>query len=374
MKVHRAPNGTYEGALAVLSPDLVLFLKRKTPSIELCRVTLGGRGGTDGASGRSSPSLHVVCTLALPAFHPDCRVHTAYMQTDRHCERRPRTTTTTSAAAAAAAIQRRQRHQEREQGQEEEEQGEEQPARLPFHSAPEDMVVGITFLLRKRGPHAIWKKVVTTISHRALFALASTFDDPPTQNDSDGSEGDGEEDAEDAEEEGEEGGEEEEVPWEEWGPSAARVIAPPTFQWITAYAGQRWLSLECDNKLVIRDFSAARVCRASVRARARRRQTSAELRGNHTHHHHHNNNNNYNNNNNGNDNGPGHRRRDSAKGSGGWSSGCFAEDVVSGLPFLETRVPVDVPGRAGAMVLTDGERLVAFVRSVSLTATLREPY
>jgi hypothetical protein len=51
------------------------------------------------------------------------------------------------------------------------------------------------------------------------------------------------------------------VPWEEWGPRAARVISPPTFHWITAHAGQRWLSLE-DDKLVIRDFSTARVLRA----------------------------------------------------------------------------------------------------------------
>jgi hypothetical protein len=32
------------------------------------------------------------------------------------------------------------------------------------------------------------------------------------------------------------------VPWEEWGPRAARVISPPTFHWITAHAGQRRLS------------------------------------------------------------------------------------------------------------------------------------
>jgi hypothetical protein len=38
---------------------------------------------------------------------------------------------------------------------------------------------------------------------------------------------------------------------------------------------------------------------------------------------------------------------------------CFGEDVVSELPFIETRV--DVRGRAGDMVLTDGERLISFV-------------
>ena len=37
----------------------------------------------------------------------------------------------------------------------------------------------------------------------------------------------------------------------------------------------------------------------------------------------------------------------------------FGEDVVLELPFIETRV--DVRGRAGDMVLTDGKRLIAFV-------------
>jgi hypothetical protein len=44
-------------------------------------------------------------------------------------------------------------------------------------------------------------------------------------------------------------------------------------------------------------------------------------------------------------------------------TGVFAHDVASALPFVETRV--DVPGQEYSMVLTDGERLVAFVRAVS---------
>jgi hypothetical protein len=50
------------------------------------------------------------------------------------------------------------------------------------------------------------------------------------------------------------------VLWEEWGPRTARVrlISPPTFHLTTVHAGQPWLSLE-DDKLVIRDFSTARV-------------------------------------------------------------------------------------------------------------------
>jgi hypothetical protein len=120
-QVHRAPHGTYEGALSVLSPELVLFLKRETPSLELCRVTRG--------TAETPPSLRVVRTLALPPFHTDYRVHTAYMQTDRHsARRRP------AAQQHSSAVQR-------------------PPSPLPFHSAPDDMVVGITFLLRQIQGH-----------------------------------------------------------------------------------------------------------------------------------------------------------------------------------------------------------------------------
>jgi hypothetical protein len=275
--VHRAPHGTYEGALSVLSPELVLFLKRESPSLELCRVTRG--------TAETPPSLRVVRTLALPPFHTDYRVHTAYMQTDRHSARR-RPATTAAAAAAAAGVQR-------------------PSSPLPFHSAPDDMVVGITFLLRQIHPHASWTKVVTTISHRALFALASADNDEHV------------------------------VPWEEWGPSAARVIAPSSFQWITAHAGQRWLSLE-EDRLVIRDFSAVRVRRAVAAARDC----------------------------------VGDCQCVDAEGEGGGvaqtvisgGSACFAQDVASALPFVETRV--DAPPRDYSMVLTDGERLVAFVRAI----------
>ena len=323
LKVHRAPNGTYEGALAVLSPDLVLFLKRDVPSIELCRVTSArGRGSSDRATqdAASEPSLRVVRTLALPAFNPGYRVHTAYMQTDRRDERR--------------------RHLKTPQQQQQEGQHPTRaPAPLTFHSAPEDMVVGITFLLRLRGPRTHWKKVVTTISHRALFELAADRpNDGDTIDDSDDDEDDGS---------GSDSGGEEEgglrkaatgvgvpVPWKKWGPRAARVILPSNFQWITAHAGQRWLSLEAD-KLVIRDFSTVRVRRARAQAR-----------------------------------GPADARNDDSDGGAApaqtfiqGGSTCFKEDVMSELPFLETSV--DARGRAGDMVLTDGERLLAFVGVVS---------
>jgi hypothetical protein len=334
----------------------VLFLKRDAPCLELCRVTTSPSIDGDNAP---SATLRVVRTLALPIFHPDYRVHTAYMQTDHYSphQRNPE-----------ALQQQRQRLARA-------------PAPLTFHSAPEDMVVGITFLLRLRGPRPSWKKVVTTISHRALFALADTDRRRPTymysKGDGDGS-GEGEQEKEkEGEEEGEgkdteEDSEEEVVeivPWEEWGPRAARVISPPTFHWITAHAGQRWLSLE-DDKLVIRDFSAARVLKASrvttttttTTTTTATTTTSASS--------------------------PAYYLRDHVSGDGSGiapvlapaqtrirghvhsqalggpmaTTTCFGEDVVSELPFLETHVDVRGRGRVGDMVLTDGERLISFVR------------
>lgn len=332
-KVHRAPNGTYEGALAVLSSELVLFLKRDTSSIELCRVTNASPGASTPTSA-TTPSLRVMRTLALPTFHPDYRVHTAYMQTDRHIERR-----------------RRRRAPEEVPSQDPERpEPERAPGLLPFHSAPEDMVVGITFLLRLRGPHAVWKKVVTTVSHRALFALAAAAE--PEECPLDGCD-EGDDIVGDGKGETGEGTTVEQpwervvVPWEEWGPGATRVIAPSSFQWITAHAGQRWLSLE-SGQLVIRDFSAARVRRARTR-----RARCAPVSGNTC------------------DDANDDRERDDGARTPtqtqsvvqGGSGTCFLDDVVSSLPFLETHV--DAPERARDMVLTDGERLVSFVRGVS---------
>lgn len=354
----------------MLSEDLVLFLKRDTPCLELCRVTTSPRG-TGNINGDNSPpaSLRVVRTLALPIFHPDYRVHTAYIQTDRYCPRQ---------RDPEVLQQQRQR-----------------PARAPspltFHSAPEDMVVGVTFLLRLRGLTPSWKKVVTTISHRALFALADTG----TGTGRTTSRYD-EEDGDDGRGEGEQGRERERegcvgvevevvveakiVPWEEWGPRAARVISPPTFHWITAHAGQRWLSLE-DDKLVIRDFSTARVHVLRARAGAGM-GAGAGAAAHHTFisgspaYLRYNDHNAGKNEDGATDNGTvpvpalapaqtrthGHGR--SQVGSfASTTMTCFGEDVVSELPFIETRV--DVRGRAGDMVLTDGERLISFVRMVS---------
>ena len=333
----------------MLSPELVLFLKRDTPSIELCRVTSPrprGKAVNDDED-TLPPSLRIVRTLALPAFHPDYRVHTAYMQTDRHNER-PRQVLPPREGADKG---------------EDEARPVRAPAPLPFHSAPEDMVVGITFLLRLRGPRAVWKKVVTTVSHRALFELAADEvfpldDDCTDEEDSD----DGDDDDDDEEGDGDRECPIERgrvlVPWDEWGPHAARVISPSSFQWITAHAGQRWLSLESD-RLVIRDFSAVRVRRAHFRGRARAPSGSTARRDE--------------------GDGEGDGGGDggaavSAFASGdeaqtvvrGGSGTCFLDDVVSELPFVETHV--DARERTRDMVLTDGERLVAFVRAVSQKA------
>ena len=332
----------------MLSEDLVLFLKRGAPCLELCRVTTGPRGTGNISDDDARPaSLRVVRTLALPIFHRDYHVHTAYMQTDRH---RPR-------QRNPEVLHQKRRRPPRA------------PPPLTFHSAPEDMVVGITFLLRLRGHRASWKKVVTTISHRALFALAdtgtSTGRSVPRHDSEDGSR-----------EGGEQGWVEETtdiVPWEEWGPRAARVISPPTFHWITAHAGQRWLSLE-DDKLVIRDFSTARVrrARASAGAAAHTSGSPAYLRYNIT--------NDAEKNADGTEiNGTaaqvpvmvlspaqtrihGHGRSQVLSGVE-YNTTCFGEDVVSELPFIETRV--GVRGRDRDTVLTDGERLISFVRMVS---------
>jgi hypothetical protein len=131
----------------VLSECLVLFLKLGTPCLELCRVTTSLRGTGNTNSDYAPPAcLRVVRTLALSIFPPRLPC-AAYIQTDGYCPR--------------------QREQQRQR-----------PARAPspltIHSTPEDMVVGIAFLLRLRGPCPSWKKAVTTISHRALFALADS--------------------------------------------------------------------------------------------------------------------------------------------------------------------------------------------------------
>jgi hypothetical protein len=302
--------------------------------LELCRVTTSP--SSDDGDDAPSATLQVVRTLALPTFHPDYHVHTAYMQTDRYspCQ-----------SGLETAL-----HQQQQQRQ----RPTRAPAALTFHSAPEDMVVGITFLLRfhgpgqhlQHGPRRAWKKVVTTISHLALFALAATSS-RSSSYETFCEEDDAEEEVlEQQEDEGEdEGGYETvPVPWEMWGPRSARVISPSAFHWITAHAGQRWLSLE-DDKLVVRDFSAARVRRARARADASGAPNDSIA----------------------------YLRHQAGDGPGAvpvpaqthipGGSACFREDVVSELPFLERRV--DSRGRVGDMVLTDGERLISFVRVVS---------
>jgi hypothetical protein len=122
------------------------------------------------------------------------------------------------------------------------------------------MVVDITFLLRLRCPHASWKNVVITISHRVLFAFSDanigagcmSLHEEEEGNDENGK---GEKRKEQEESVGVGEVEEAEfVLWEEWGPRTARVILPPTIHWIAAQAGRRWFPLE-DDKLVMCDFS-----------------------------------------------------------------------------------------------------------------------
>ena len=133
----------------------MLFLKLGTPCLELCRVTTSPRE-TGSTNGDYAPpaNLRVVRTLALPIFHPDlpCAYGIQYMLTDGYC----------SCQFDPEVLQQQRQRPARA------------PSLLTFHSALEDMVVGITFLLRLRGPCPSWNKAVATISHCALFALADT--------------------------------------------------------------------------------------------------------------------------------------------------------------------------------------------------------
>jgi hypothetical protein len=191
----------------------------------------------------------------------------------------------------------------------------------------------------------VWGTVVTIISHRTLFALAAEvplpdhYQEGPDHSAPDGA-GGGEGEGKGTVEEKQEMV----VPWEEWGPQAARVLKLSSHPWMTAHAGQRLLSFESD-KLVIRDFSAARIRCARARSRSHHRRVSP------------------------------HTCEDSVEQEdedaatvgetiipGGLGS-CFKDDVVSTLPFLETHV--DVQEGARDLILTDGKRLVILVRSVS---------
>jgi hypothetical protein len=343
-KVHHAPNGTYEGALAVLSSGLFLLLRRDTLSIELCRVTSPSRSSRGGSFSSddctstlthdATPSLCIIQTLALPLFRYS--LTWAHMQTDRHfnCRRDPE-------------MSLRDQDQESVQPM-------RAPAPLPFHSAPEDRVVIITFVMYTADDSiADWKRVVTTVSHRTLFALAAEElpsnglqlgPDRTAGNGAGGGEGEGKGTVK-RKREGMM------VPWEEWGPRATRIIPLSLDQSIMAYAGQRWLSLNFD-KLVIRDFSAARVRHARAHFRSFSTYTGEDNN---------------------------EREEKDAVAAGaviqGGSGSCFKEDVVSLLPFLETRVDVPQFGSReffDEKLLTDGERLIIFQPGVSRTYAFLE--
>jgi hypothetical protein len=143
------------------------------------------------------------------------------------------------------------------------------PAALTFHSAPEDVVVQIviTFLLRL-DVSPIWKKVVTIISVRSLLcacrhqppilAARQTYGDEDGEQDEEGEEGEGT-----AETDRYGAG-----TWVyHWGPPAPAPHAssshplsriPPH----TSSAGSRHKT----GKLIVRDFSAARVRRTRAYA------------------------------------------------------------------------------------------------------------
>ena len=76
------------------------------------------------------------------------------------------------------------------------------PAPLHLHNAPEDMAARITNLPRLRGPSVVWKKVMTMVSHCALFAIAPQGRPPGIREEGDDDVGYGEMEAE-GEKEGE---------------------------------------------------------------------------------------------------------------------------------------------------------------------------
>jgi hypothetical protein len=330
-KVNCAPGGTYLDAFAVLSSDLLLFVKRDTPSIELCHLTshnLNPRGGslsiTDGLSTPKpdpTPSLRVMRRLALPTFKSACNIMLAGVYTDRHIEHRRKL----------------------EVFSQEQEQEQEcirpirAPAPLPFHSAPEDRVLGITLFLGM-------EKVSITVSCRALFALAANgCPSADCQWGPDGGAADDTGGGGSEEETAKQKQEQVMVPWEEWGPQVARLFAPSPCRWIATHAGQRWFSLKSD-KLVIHDFGAARVRQAHTRSH--RAYVSADTCQDNN-----------------------RQEAEAAAAENVIQSGpesCFKDDVISSLPFLETNVDI-VPADG---LLTDGEGLIVFIRSVSRSSSL----
>ena len=71
----------------VFSDNLVLFFKRNTMLRIVLRDRESEKSGDINGDDAPAASLHVVRTLAHPIFHPDCHVHTAYMQMDCYCSR-----------------------------------------------------------------------------------------------------------------------------------------------------------------------------------------------------------------------------------------------------------------------------------------------
>jgi hypothetical protein len=128
------------------------ILKRDTSSIELRRVT--SLGSKTGAIGGGGPTLRVVRTLSLPTFHLNHRIYMAYMKMDRHRERRPNLEVSPpqerSKNTKGTATPRVRVHDFHSM---------EHPRLLSSASRP----------LRLRGLHMTWKKVATTVSHRAIF-------------------------------------------------------------------------------------------------------------------------------------------------------------------------------------------------------------
>ena len=155
------------------------------------------------------------------------------------------------------------------------------------------------------------------------------------------------------------GAEEEEerpaVPWDSWGPSATRCLEVPYWHRCRGPSGQRWGMLAHD-ELVLHDFNPHNVRRASTQLRlslaAPSTATTTPMTGGVLRHEN------------------GNRTRVVTSPTLLTEGLCFRGDVMSYLPYVETRALCTPRWES---VLTDGERLLGLYFKVCLIFLPRPP-
>jgi hypothetical protein len=128
------------------------------------------------------------------------------------------------------------------------------------------------------------------------------------------------------------------VPWDNWGPPATRCLEVPYWRRCSEPVGQRWGMLARDS-FVVHDFNPHSVHHAAAQlpSRAAPAGTSSSRRGNVLRHEN------------------GNRTRVVTAPSLLTAGLCFRGDVISHLPYVETRAMCTPRWES---VLTDGERLM----------------